>query len=39
MKRFFISTMGVIILILLISMGINYYLNPYGVFFRKYQNT
>lgn len=38
MKRFFISTMGVIILILLISMGINYYLNPYGVFFRKYQN-
>lgn len=38
MRKFFISTVGIIILLLLCSMGINYYLNPYGVFFKEYKN-
>lgn len=37
-KKFFISTIGTIIFLLILSMGINYYLNPYGVFFKEYKN-
>ena len=38
MRSFFVNTVGLIILILIISMGINYYLDPYGVFFKEYRN-